>query len=80
MANILAEKPRPQLWKALRKCSHGYLNEIFSSFEGKMGLHLEISEIRLARAAEGRVQHLSSGNLPLAGFEVTTHGRFSNDH
>jgi hypothetical protein len=41
-----------------------------------MGLHLEISQIRLARKANGRVQHLSSGNLPLAGFEVTPYGRF----
>ena len=37
-----------------------------------MGLHLEISQIRLAGKANGRVQHLSSGNLPMAGFEVTT--------
>jgi len=36
-----------------------------------MDLHLEISEIRLARKANGRVQHLSSGNLPMAGFAVT---------
>jgi hypothetical protein len=36
-----------------------------------MGLHLEISKIRLARKADSRVQPLSSGNLPLAGFEVT---------
>jgi len=43
-----AEKPRPQLCKALRKCSHGHLNEIFSSSEEEMGLHLEISEIRVA--------------------------------
>jgi hypothetical protein len=39
-----------------------------------MGLHLEISKIRLARKADRRVQHLSSGNLPLAGFEVTPEG------
>jgi hypothetical protein len=50
------------------------VNEIFSSFEEKMGLHLEISEIRLAQKANGRVQHLSSGNFPLAGFEVTPEG------
>jgi len=41
-----------------------------------MDLHFEISEIRLAQKANGRVQHLSSGNLPLAGFEVTPYGRF----
>ncbi len=41
-----------------------------------MGLLLEISEIRLARKADGRVQHLSSGNLPMAAFEVTSYGRF----
>ena len=40
-----------------------------------MGLHLEILEIRLARKADGRVQHLSPGNLPLAAFEVTPYGR-----
>jgi hypothetical protein len=44
-----------------------------------MGLHLEISEIRLARKADGRVQHLSSGNLPMAAFEVTPYGRFCSD-
>jgi len=44
----LTEAPRPQLWKALRKCSHGHLNETFSSSEEEMGLHLEILEIRLA--------------------------------
>ena len=38
-----------------------------------MGLHLEILEIRLARKADGRVQHLSSGNLP--GFEVPPEGK-----
>jgi hypothetical protein len=58
--------------EALRKCSHGHLKEFFSSPEEEMGLHLEISQIRLARKANGRVQHLSSGHLPLAGFEVTT--------
>jgi hypothetical protein len=41
-----------------------------------MGLHLEISEIRLAQKANGRVQHLSPGNLPMAAFKVTTYGRF----
>jgi hypothetical protein len=41
-----------------------------------MGLHLGISQIRLARKENGRVQHLSPGNLPLAGFEVTPYGRF----
>jgi len=41
-----------------------------------MALPLEIWEIRLARKANGRVQHLSPGNLPMAGFEVTTYGRF----
>jgi len=40
-----------------------------------MALHLEISEIRLARKADGTVQHLSSGNLPLAAFEVTPEAR-----
>jgi len=39
-----------------------------------MGLHLEISQIRLARKANSRVQHLSPGNLPLAGFDVTPEG------
>jgi hypothetical protein len=36
-----------------------------------MALHLEILEIRLARKANRRVQHLSHGPYPLAGFEVT---------
>jgi hypothetical protein len=67
------------LWKALRKCSHGHLNEIFSSSEEEMGFHLEISQIRLARKANGRVQHLSSGNLLMAAFEVTPYGRFCSD-
>jgi hypothetical protein len=43
----------------------------FSRFEEEMGLHLEISEIRLARKANGTVQHLSPGPHPMAGFEVT---------
>jgi len=41
-----------------------------------MALHLEIWEIRLARKANDRVLHLSSGPHPMAGFQVTTHGRF----
>ena len=40
-----------------------------------MALHFEISEIKLVRKANGRVQHLSPGPY-LAGFEVTTYGRF----
>jgi hypothetical protein len=42
-----------------------------------MGFHLEISQIRLARKANGRVQHLSSGNLPMAAFEVTRMAGFA---
>jgi hypothetical protein len=45
----------------------------------EMGFHLEITQIRLARKANGRVQHLSSGNLPMAAFEVTPYGRFCGD-
>ena len=41
-----------------------------------MALHLEISAIRLARKANGRVQHLTPGSHPMAGFDVTTYGRF----
>jgi hypothetical protein len=41
-----------------------------------MALHFKISEIRLARKANGRVQHLSPGPHPLAGFDLTTVGRF----
>ncbi len=67
-------KPRPELWETSRKCNHGPVNDIFSSFEGEMGFHLEISQIRLAGKANGRVQHLSSGNLSMASFEVTTEG------
>jgi hypothetical protein len=37
-----------------------------------MALHFEISEIRLARKANGRVQHLSLGPHTLVGFEGTT--------
>jgi hypothetical protein len=36
-----------------------------TSFEEEMRLRLEIAEIRLARKADGRVQHLGSGNLPM---------------
>ena len=60
----------------LRKCNHGPVNEIFSSFEQEMALHFEISEIRLVRKANGRVQRLSPGPTPMAGFQVTTYGRF----
>ena len=45
-----------------------------------MALHLEIWEIRLARKANGRVQHLSPGNLPMAGFEVTTEAQRDRGH
>jgi len=44
-----------------------------------MGFYLEILEIRLARKANGRVQHLSSGNLTMAAFELTPYGRFCSD-
>jgi hypothetical protein len=37
-----ARKPGPELRETSRKCSHGHLNEIFSSFEEGIGLHLEI--------------------------------------
>jgi hypothetical protein len=43
----------------------------FFELRGGNGPYLEISEIRLARKANARVQHLSSGNLPMAAFEVT---------
>ncbi len=49
---------------------------IFSSFEEEMALHFEISEIKLVSKANGRVQHLSPGPHPLAGFDLTTVGRF----
>jgi len=68
MSPKTSRKPRPQLWKALRKCSHGHLNEIFSSFEQEMASTRNFG-IRLARKADGRVQHLSSGNLPLAALK-----------
>ncbi len=37
-------------------------------------------KINVASATGDRVKHLSSGHLPLAGFEVITVGRFSSDH
>ena len=40
-----------------------------------MALHREISEIRLARKANGRVQHLSPGPHAMAGFDLATEGR-----
>jgi hypothetical protein len=39
-----------------------------------MAPHFEISEIRLVRKASGRVQHLSPGPTPMAGFDLTTEG------
>jgi hypothetical protein len=41
-----------------------------------MALQLEIWEIRLAQKANDGVQHLSSVPHPMAGFQVTTYGRF----
>ncbi len=39
-----------------------------------MALHFEISEIRLARKANDRVEQISPGPHPLAGFDLTTEG------
>jgi hypothetical protein len=58
----------------LRKCTHGPVNEIFSGFEEEIALHFEISEIKLVRKANGRVQHLSPGPHPLAAFDLTAEG------
>jgi hypothetical protein len=63
MSPKTSRKATTSTTKALRKCSHSHLNEIFSSSEEEMGLHLEIPEIRLARKADGRVQHLSPGTF-----------------
>jgi hypothetical protein len=41
-----------------------------------MTFHLEISEIRLARKTNDRVQHLSPGPHAMAGFDLTTEEEF----
>jgi hypothetical protein len=61
IASKPAGKARPELWETSRKCPHGPVKEIFPSFEEEMALHFEISEIKLVRKANGRVQHLSPG-------------------
>ena len=55
--NLNYGRPRENVTTAM-------LTRLFLSYENEMALQLEISEIRLARKANGRVQHLSLGHIP----------------
>ena len=44
-----------------------------------MGFHSKFGRLDLPEKRTEEVQLLSSGNLPMAGFEVTPHGRFCSD-